>query len=151
MVGKDGISKMVLRKTLPIINARLSQLLNDICDFNVEVAIDSKNDVMFYLVKDGVYSDLSGASGFELTASALALRAVLGDMSTIPRNGILILDEVLGRVAKENYDKMKELIDRIGNSYDTIINITHLDEFKDYCDSHIVVRKENNISTISLK
>ena len=72
-------------------------------------------------------------------------------MSTIPRNGILILDEVLGRVAKENYDKMKELIDRIGNSYDTIINITHLDEFKDYCDSHIVVRKENNISTISLK
>ena len=151
MVGKDGISKMVLRKTLPIINARLSQLLNGVCDFNVEVAIDNKNDVMFYLVKDGIYSDLCGGSGFELTASALALRAVLADMSTISRMNFLVLDEVFGRVAKENYDKMKELIEKIGISYDFIINITHLDEFKDFCDSHIIVKKENNISTITMR
>ena len=150
MVGKDGISKMVLRKTLPIINARLSQLLNGVCDFNVEVGIDAKNDVMFYLIKDGVYSDLCGGSGFELTASALALRAVLADMSTISRMNFLVLDEVFGRVAKENYDKMKELVEKISTSYDFVINITHLDEFKDFCDSHIVVKKENNISKITL-
>lgn len=150
LVGKNGISKMVLRKALPIINARLSQLLYDVCDFNVEVVIDEKNDVLFYLVKDGIYSDLSGGSGFELTASALALRAVLAEMSTIPRMNILVLDEVFGRVAKENYDSIKSLLEKIGNNYNHLINITHLDEFKDYCDSHIVVKKENNISTIEL-
>lgn len=150
LVGKNGISKMVLRKALPIINARLSQLLYDVCDFNVEVVIDEKNDVLFYLVKDGIYSDLSGGSGFELTASALALRAVLAEMSTIPRMNILVLDEVFGRVAKENYDNIKSLLEKIGNNYNHLINITHLDEFKDYCDSHIVVKKENNISTIEL-
>lgn len=151
MVGKNGISKMVLRKTLPIINARLTQLLSDVCDFNVEVGIDSKNDVMFYLIKDGVYSDLCGGSGFELTASALALRAVLAEMSTISRMNFLVLDEVFGRVARENYDKMKDLVERIGQNYDFIINITHLDDFKDFCDSHIIVKKENNISKIVLK
>ena len=151
MVGKNGISKMVLRKTLPIINARLTQLLSDVCDFNVEVGIDSKNDVMFYLIKDGVYSDLCGCSGFELTASALALRAVLAEMSTISRMNFLLLDEVFGRVARENYDKMKDLVERIGQNYDFIINITHLDDFKDFCDSHIIVKKENNISKIVLK
>lgn len=151
MVGKNGISKMVLRKALPVINARLSQLLFDVCDFNVEVVIDGKNDVLFYLVKDGVYSDLSGGSGFELTASALALRAVLAEMSTIPRMNILVLDEVFGRVAKENYDNIKNLLDKIGKNYDTLINITHLDEFKDYCDSHIIVKKEDNVSTIYLE
>ena len=35
MVGKNGISKMVLRNTLPIINAELKRLLTDICDFDV--------------------------------------------------------------------------------------------------------------------
>jgi DNA repair exonuclease SbcCD ATPase subunit len=151
LVGKNGITKMVLRKTLPIINARLSQLLGDVCDFDVEVGINLKNEVIFYLIKDGVYSDLSSGSGFELTASALALRAVLADMSTIPRNNFLVFDEILGRVAKENYDNIKHLIEKILSSYDFIINITHLDDFKDFCDYHITVTKENNISKLSLK
>ena len=80
MVGKNGISKMVLRKTLPIINARLAQLLSDVCDFDVEVAINNKNDVMFNLIKDGVVSDLSSGSGFERTCASLALRLVLGQI-----------------------------------------------------------------------
>ncbi len=151
LVGKNGITKMVLRKTLPIINARLAQLLGDICDFDVEVGINLKNEVMFYLIKDGVYSDLYSGSGFERTAAALALRAVLADMSTIPRCSGIVLDEVLGRVAKENYDNIKHLMEKILNSYDFIINITHLDDFKDFCDYHITVSKENNVSRISLK
>lgn len=148
MIGKNGISKMVLRKALPIINGNLSSLLNGVCDFDVEVGINQKNEVNFYILKDGVYSDLASGSGYELTASALALRAVLAEMSTIPRCSIITLDEVFGRVAKENYDKMKNLLEKIMNGYDSIINITHLDEFKDFCDSHILVRKENNISKI---
>jgi DNA repair exonuclease SbcCD ATPase subunit len=142
---------MVLRKTLPIINARLSQMLNEVCDFDVEISIDERNDVKFFLIKDGKYSNLHGASGFELTAAALALRAVLADMSTIPRSSIIVMDEVLGRVAKENYDSIKNLIEKISVGYQSVINITHLDDFKDFCDSHIVVKKENNISKISLR
>ena len=148
MIGKNGISKMVLRKTLPIINAQLSQLLNDVCDFDVEIAINEKNDIIFYLIKDGIKSDLSGGSGFEKTASALALRTVLGNMSTLPKNNILILDEVLGRVAKENYDNMKNLYEKILKNYDAIIQISHLTEIKDWHEKHIVVSKENNVSKI---
>ena len=148
MVGKNGISKMVIRKTIPIINTRLSMLLGEVCDFGVEVGINSRNEVQFYLIKDGVYSDLSSGSGFELTASALALRAVLADMSTIPRMNILVLDEIWGRVSVENYDNMKNLIEAISRDYDSIIVITHLNDIKDLCDNHIVVRKENNVSKI---
>ena len=151
LVGKNGISKMVLRRTLPIINARLSQLLNDVCDFDVEVGIDAKNDVTFYLIKDGVYKNLHGGSGFELTAAALALRSVLADMSTIPRCGTLVLDEVWGRVSKENYDNMKNLITKIAQSYDSMILISHLDEIRDWCQNHIVVKKENNVSKLLLR
>lgn len=149
LVGKNGISKMVLRKTLPIINAKLSQLLGDVCDFSVEVGINQKNDVMFYLIKDGVYSDLASGSGFELTASALALRAVLADMSTIPRCSYVTYDEVWGRVSKENYDNMRNLLEKIAKSYDAILLISHIDEIKDWCQGHIIVKKEDNISKIA--
>jgi DNA repair exonuclease SbcCD ATPase subunit len=151
LVGKNGISKMVLRRTLPIINAKLSRLLNDVCDFDVEVGIDAKNDVTFYLIKDGVYKNLHGGSGFELTASALALRAVLADMSTIPKCNMVVWDEVFGRIAKDNYDSLKNLVVKISESYDSIILISHLDEIRDWCQNHIVVEKNNNVSKILLK
>lgn len=150
MVGKNGISKMVLRKTLPIINAQLSHILMDVCDFDVEIAINDKNDVMFYLIKDGVKSDLTSGSGFEKTASALALRAVLGQISTLSKINGLILDEIWGRVAKENYDNLKQLLDKIKQNYDYVIVISHLDEIKEYCDTIITVVKENNVSRITV-
>ena len=42
MIGKDGISKMVLRNTLPIINCELNRLLGDVSDFNVEITMNDK-------------------------------------------------------------------------------------------------------------
>lgn len=150
MVGKNGISKMVLRKTLPIINSQLESLLCDVCDFSVTVSISDKNEVIFSIIKDGVMSSLSSGSGFEITAAALALRTVLSNMSTLPKINIAIFDEVLGRVAKENYDNMKTLYNKILENYDAIIQISHLEEIKDWHDKIITIKKENNISKIML-
>ena len=151
MIGKNGISKMVLRNTLPLINAELSRLLNGVCDFTVEIVVTEKNDVMFYLIKDGVKSDLNSGSGFERTASALALRAVLGNISTMPRPNFIVFDEILGKVARENYDNMKLLYDKILKNYNCIIQISHLDEIKDWHDTIITITKESNVSRICVK
>lgn len=150
MVGKNGISKMVLRKTLPIINAQISYLLNDICDFTVEITINDKNDIMFYLVKDGVYSDLTSGSGFERTAAALALRIVLGNISTLPRANFIVLDELLGRVAKENLENINSLLNKISSKYQYIMQISHLDYFKDFSDTVITCTKESNVSKLTV-
>jgi len=150
LVGKNGISKMVLRKTLPIINGKLSLLLNDVCDFDVEVAINERNEVTFNLIKDGVYSNLSSGSGFELTASGIALRSVLSEMSTIPKASICTLDEVFGRVSKDNYDNMKNLLEKVSRQYDALLLISHNQEIYDWCEHHITVVKENNISKVKV-
>ena len=151
LVGKNGISKMVLRKTLPIINAKLSQLLHDVCDFDVEVTMNQKTEVMFYLIKDGIYSDLTSGSGFELTASGIALRTVLSELSTIPRCSLCTYDEIWGRVAKDNYDNRKTLLEKISKNYDSLILISHNQEVYDMCENHISIVKENNISKVVLK
>ena len=151
MVGKNGISKMVLRKTLPIINAKLARLLSDVCDFDVEVGINVRNDVMFYLIKDGVRSDLSSGSGFEKTVASLALRSVLSDLSTVPRSNGILLDEVTGRVAQENLENIHKLLDKISINYDYMFIISHLDEVKSWANKNVIVKKENNISTVTVE
>ncbi len=149
MIGKDGIGKMVLRNTLPIINGELDNLLADVSDFKVEVIMNEKNDVDFILKRDGIVTRLSGASGLEQTQAALALRVVLGKMSNLSRPPFILLDEVLGTVAKENYDDMKRLYDKIVKEYQFILHITHLSDIADWHDGGIItVIKVNNISKI---
>lgn len=148
LIGKNGIGKMVLRNTLPIINGELSRLLSDVADFNVEVTINEKNDVEFWLIRDGVRTRLSAASGLERTEAALALRVVLGKMSRLSRPPFILLDEILGTVAKESYDNMKKLYDKVVKSYDFVLHITHLDLEEWHDGGVIVVEKVNNISRI---
>ena len=148
MIGKDGISKMVLRNTLPIINSELNRLLGDITDFRVEVVMNEKNDVDFLLIRDETVTRLSAASGLEKTQSALALRVVLGNMSKLSRPPFILLDEVLGTVASENYDDMRKLYNKITEYYSFILHITHINDIVDWHDSIVTVQKVDNISRI---
>ena len=148
MVGKNGITKMVLRKALPIINAQLVHLLSDVCDFNIEIHITDKNEVNFLIIKDDNVSDICGASGFEMTAAALALRFVLAKNSVLPKPNYIVLDEVLSRVANDNLDNISLILDRIKNDYSFIFIVTHNEYFKEKANSIITVVKENNISAL---
>ena len=149
MIGKDGISKMVLRNTLPIINSEVNRLLSDVADFEVEITMNDKNDIDFILHRDGVSIRLAGASGLERTQAALALRVVLGKMSRLSRPPFILLDEILGTVAKENYDDMKKLYDKVVEEYEFVLHICHID--LDWYDGNVVtVTKKDNISYIDI-
>ena len=148
MVGKNGISKIVLRQALPMINGELHRLLSDVCDFDVEVVIDNHNDVAFHHIHDGVRKSLGGGSGFEQTVASLALRSVLSKMSTFSKPSFVVFDEILGGIADENYDNVKLLYDKIVKDYAFILEITHLKAIADWHNKSLVVKKEDNISKI---
>lgn len=150
LVGKKGISKLVLRSILPIINSEVQRLLDDVCDFEIEIFIDDKNDVEFLIRKDDVLKQLKSASGFERTAASLALRATLGKMSTLPMPNFITFDEVLGKVAKDNLDNIKLLFDKIKEMYDVVFLITFNDLVLDWSENIITVEKINNISKVSV-
>lgn len=151
LVGKKGISKLVLRSVLPIINSEVQRLLEDVTDFDVEIFIDDKNDVQFLINKDDTSKLLKSGSGLEKTASSLALRAVLGKMSILPMPNFITFDEVLGKVAAENIEKLKTLFDKIKDMYDIVFLITHNDLVKDWGDNVLTVNKPANISKLTLK
>lgn len=156
MVGKKGISKLVLRSVLPIINSEVQRLLDGVTDFEVEIFINDKNDVQFMLIKDDVEKYLKSGSGLETTASSIALRCVLGKMSCLPMPNFITFDEVLGKVAQVNIPLMKPLFDKITDMYDTVFFITHNEIVKEWGDNIITIKKEmdgpkKNISSIYVK
>jgi len=151
MVGKKGVSKIILRSVIPIINAELDRLLEGVCDFEVEVRIDSKNEVNLIIIQDGVEGLLKSASGFERTVSAIALRCVLGVVSTLPMPNFIAFDEVLDKVATVNIPLMKPLFDKVADSYDKVFLITHNEQAKDWANKIITVSKDKKVSKIDYK
>lgn len=151
LVGKKGISKLVLRSVLPIINSEAQRLLEDVVDFEIEIFMNDKNDVQFLINKDGASKLLKSGSGLEKTASSLALRAVLGKMSSLPMPNFITFDEVLGKVAPENLERLKLLFDKIKDMYEIVFFITHNDLVKDWGDNVVTVVKNDNLSNISIK
>lgn len=149
LIGKKGISKLVLRSVLPIINSEVQRLLEDVCGFEIEIFMDEKNDVQFLINEGGINRLLKSGSGFEKTVASLALRSVLGKVSTLPMPNFITFDEVLGKVSMENLDSLKALFDKIKEMYDIVFFITHNDMVKNWGDNTITVIKENKISRIN--
>jgi len=153
LLSKDGIKKIILRNVLPIINSSVSNLLGDLVNFGVEVTISDKNDIGFSIIKENEsgeseYGDLTSASGFERTMSALALRSVLAKYSSIPSLNFACMDEITARTGSENFGVLFEMFQRIESAYQFIFVISHSTEFNQYFDNIITVINEKNISRI---
>ena len=151
MIGKNGISKLVLSSVIPIINYELSRLLDEVCDFEIELEINDKNEVDFNIIKNDVIKKLKSGSGLETTLSSLALRCVLGRISTLPKPNIIVFDEVLGKIANINLDYVKIFFDKIKSMYEIILLITHNPLTQDWADKIITIEKNNDISTLHIE
>lgn len=150
MIGKNGISKMVIKSVIPILNSEIEQLLDGISDFSIELKVTDKNEIEFLLIRGDVIKNLSTGSGFEKTVGSLALRTILGRISTLPKPNIIVFDEVLGKVSDDNLPALKTFFDKIRAYFDIILLITHREHFKELANQQIMINKENNISKFRL-
>lgn len=150
MIGKNGISKLVLSSVIPIINHELNRLLDEVCDFEIQLEINDKNEVDFILIKNDVIKKLRTGSGLETTLASLALRSVLGRISTLPKPNVIVFDEVLGKVANINLDQVKIFFDKIKKMYEIIFLISHNPIVQDWADKIITVEKNNDISSLQI-
>ena len=151
MIGKNGVSKLVLSSVIPIINYELIRLLDEVCDFEIELEINDKNEVDFNIIKNNITKKLKTGSGLETTLASLALRCVLGRISTLPKPNIIVFDEVLGKVANLNLDYVKIFFDKIKKMYEIILLITHNPITQDWADKIVTIEKNNDISTLQIQ
>jgi len=148
--GKNGISKLILRSMIPVINSELSRLLEDSCRFTLDVRISDKNEVEFVMIDDEtrIEKPMSSGSGYERTIASMALRSVLSKVSALPKPNVIVMDEVFGKVADENLEMIGEFFKKIKSYFEHIFVITHNPLVKNWSDHVITVTKEDNISRI---
>jgi DNA repair exonuclease SbcCD ATPase subunit len=148
--GKNGISKMVLGTMIPLINSHLKILLSDTCEFILDIRMNDKSEVEFWMVDQltGIEKPLNAGSGYEKTVSSLALRCVLSKVCSLPKPNIIVFDEVTGKVSNENLDKIGLFFDKLKQFFEHIWVISHNPLIQDWADHAVKVKKENNISTV---
>lgn len=148
--GKNGISKVILKNMIPLINQELYRLLNDSCHFILELNINDKNEVEFIMIdtETRVVKPLNAGSGYERTISSLALRSVLTRISSLPKPNIVVMDEVFGKIADENLEMVGEFFKKIKNYFDYIFVISHNPLIRNWSDNIIMIKKEENVSSI---
>ena len=148
--GKNGISKMVLSTMIPLINSHLKILLSDTCDFDLEMRMNDKNEIEFWMIdcESGIEKPLASGSGYEKTVSSLALRCVLSKVCSLPKPNIIVFDEVTGKVSNDNLDRLGMFFEKLKTLFEHIWVISHNPYVQDWADNIVRVEKTDNISKV---
>ena len=148
--GKNGISKVIIKNMIPLLNQELHRLLSDSCYFTLELNINDKNELEFLMIDNEtrVVKPLSSGSGYEKTISSLAIRSVLTKVSSLPKPNIVVMDEVFGKIADDNLEMVGEFFKKIKNYFEHIFVISHNPLIRNWSDNIIMIKKDENISSI---
>ena len=148
--GKNGISKIIMKTMIPLINSELQRLMEESAYFKLQIQINDKNEVEFSMIDNntGVEKLMSSGSGYERTIASLALRSVLSKICSLPRPNIIVFDEVFGKISNENLDMVHNFFTAIKDFFPTILIISHSTIVNTWGDNTIKIVKEDNISKI---
>ena len=148
--GKNGISKMIMKTMMPVINSELQRLLSDSAKFKLEIRINDKNEVEFIMVDNETQIEklMSSGSGYERTIASLALRAVLSKVCSLPKPNIIVFDEVFGKISNDNLEMVYEFFVKIKTYFDKILIITHNPMLSQWSDGVIKIEKTDNVSKV---
>ena len=148
--GKNGISKIIMKSMIPLINSELQRLMEDSCYFKLEIRINDKNEVEFMMIDNGTGIEklMTSGSGFEKTISSLSLRSVLTKIASTPRPNLIVMDEVFGKIANDNLEMVYEFFVKIKEYFEKIFVISHNSIVSTWGDHVVKIKKENNISKV---
>ena len=148
--GKNGISKLIMKTMMPLINSELQRLLMDSAYFKLEIRISDKNEVEFVMIDNstGVEKLMVSGSGYEKTIASLSLRAVLSKICSLPKPNVIIFDEVFGKISNENLEMVGEFFTKIKEYFEKIFVITHNPLVSNWSDNVVKIKKEDNISKV---
>ena len=148
--GKNGISKLIMKTMMPLINSELQRLLQDSSYFRLEVRISDKNEVEFWMIDNstGIEKLMASGSGYERTIASLALRSVLSKVCSLPKPNIVVFDEVFGKISNENLEMVSEFFVKIKDYFEKIFVITHNPLVSNWSDSVVKIEKTNNVSKV---
>ena len=148
--GKNGLSKIIMKTMMPLINSELQRLMEDSSYFKLEIRINDKNEVEFLMIDNstGIEKLMVSGSGYERTIASLALRSVLSKVCSLPKPNVVVFDEVFGKISNDNLEMVSEFFIKIKDYFEKIFVITHNPMVSQWADTIVKIKKENNVSKV---
>jgi len=140
--GKNGVSKIIMKTMMPLINSELQRLMEDSSYFKLEIRINDKSEVEFLMIDNGtgVEKLMVSGSGYEKTIASLALRSVLSKICSLPKPNLVVFDEVFGKISNDNLEMVSEFFIKIKDYFDKVFLISHNPLVNQWADSSVKIK-----------
>ncbi|MDA0263018.1 MAG: SMC family ATPase [Chloroflexi bacterium] len=162
--GRQGVQAMLIETVVPRLEDETNVLLGRMTDNRMNVKLETQRErasghgepreTLEILVSDELgprsYEMYSGGEAFRVNlALRIALSRVLAQRMGAPLP-TLFIDEGFGTQDAVGRERILDVISAIGDDFEKVIVITHLEDLKEAFPVSIEVRKDENGSTISL-
>lgn len=146
-IYRDALKQIpiiLINKVQHILVRKVNDLLSVVTNFTVRFDM-SDNMIDIYLdrpVYNGRSILINNSSGFERFISSLAIRIALMEISQLPNPNFMAIDEGWGCFDNENIANMDVILDYLGQRFDFLLTISHLQVIRQHCDIQITLRKD---------
>ena len=123
LVHRDGIPSVILKKSIPLINIELSNLLQGM-SFSVWFNDDLDLKMSHNIQPNSVIDAIEGC-GKERTFIAVCIKTALNRVNTYNRPDFIMLDEIMGKLIGNSVEQFRDLLHHMKNYYRKIFIIEH--------------------------
>jgi DNA repair exonuclease SbcCD ATPase subunit len=138
----NGIPSKIISTRLNDIEERVNELISQFINKKINVFLDGNNIAVY--IKDNSNMIVNILGGMEMFIINIAFKIALANVSIIPKNKMLIIDEGVSVLDKNHIEKFDKIAQFLNSNYNNIILISHIDSLKDFISEYININKDSN-------
>ena len=149
IVASDGLRLFLLEQSISFINNRLNDILKNSLDVGKTVLLTINHEKSIDIIiksNEGTLKTISGSESFLID---LAFKIIITEITELPKCNSLFIDESISVLDVDRINDIDNFFDFIGNYYNTIFLITHLNNVKNSMHCSISIKTKNGKSYIN--
>jgi DNA repair exonuclease SbcCD ATPase subunit len=144
----NGVPSKIISTRLNEVNTRVNELISQFINKKVFVLLDGTNILVH--IKDNMENIINILGGMEMFIINIAFKIALANVSIIPKNKMIIIDEGVSVLDKQHIERFDKIAMFLNSNYDHVILISHIDSLKDFISHYITINKNaDNLSHIN--
>lgn len=148
-VHKNGIPNILIMDSIPMIEAKINDILTLVTDFTVRFESDDNSILASIYYDEDNHWPIELTSGFEKFIISLAVRIALSQISNLARSNFLVIDEGWGNFDSDNLGNVGKIFEYLENNFKFILIVSHIDALHDTVNTTINIDLNENGSYIN--
>lgn len=146
VLDKNGLPLYLIKTYLEFITDGINEIIGGQID--KKVRIYEEDEKINIEIKDINGELVEFMGGMENFITEISFKIVLSKIMEMNRGNIIIIDEGVSALDREQMSKIDDLFNFINGHYEYILLMSHIEEIKDKVNNKIYIKKENGLSKI---